>query len=321
MLGTSDGFSQFPGFRTAVDNVRGKTASAAFWYDLPYYAAYLLDVLATVAVILIPLLLILIYHRYGREKEFTVPAYLSTLPSTALKPWQVNLLFKGDALDFDEDGYYATLLDLHRRKNIAITEKGDGKGVEIRVLSSAEPRSLRAEGPHVHRPGRGKRRAGHREDCRTCEAGAVRQQCGRDRPPLPAQLTDVTSRVDTSSRHAVHGGWPGPHHPAGNGCRRPVRHHRDPCPCLLHAVVHPLPGSRLWVVVLVQAGIAFAAPSTLFGHWKDDRYKEKLEWDSFTHFLSDMAMIQKYAPADLSMWGDWLIYGTALGVGRTWRRR
>ena len=71
----------------------------------------------------------------------------------------------------------------------------------------------------------------------------------------------------------------------------------------------------LWGVVIVQAAIAFAAPSTLFGHWKDDRYKEKLEWDAFTHFLSDMAMIQKYAPADLSMWGDWLVYGTALGVG------
>ena len=75
------------------------------------------------------------------------------------------------------------------------------------------------------------------------------------------------------------------------------------------------PAVVLWGVVIVQAAIAFAAPSTLFGHWKDDRYKEKLEWDAFTHFLSDMAMIQKYAPADLSMWGDWLVYGTALGVG------
>ena len=26
-------------------------------------------------------------------------------------------------------------------------------------------------------------------------------------------------------------------------------------------------------------------------------------------------MIRKYAPEDLPMWGDWLVYGTALGVG------
>ena len=137
MLGPSEGFSQFPGFRNAVDDVRGKTASAAFWYNLPYYAAYLLNILGTIAVILVPLLLIVIYNRYGREKEFTVPAYLSTIPGTNLKPWQVNLLFKGDAMDFDEDGYYATLLDLHRRKNISITEKGEGKGVIVKTLSNA----------------------------------------------------------------------------------------------------------------------------------------------------------------------------------------
>ncbi len=26
-------------------------------------------------------------------------------------------------------------------------------------------------------------------------------------------------------------------------------------------------------------------------------------------------MLRKYAPADISMWGTWLVYGTALGVG------
>ena len=65
MLGPSEGFSRFPGFRNSVDDVRGKTASAAFWYNLPYYAAYLLNILGTIAVILVPLLLIVIYRRYG----------------------------------------------------------------------------------------------------------------------------------------------------------------------------------------------------------------------------------------------------------------
>ena len=64
------------------------------------------------------------------------------------------------------------------------------------------------------------------------------------------------------------------------------------------------------------AGIAFAYPSTLFGHWKDDKYKEKLEWDAFAYFLSDLALIKQYSPSDISQWGDWLVYGTALGVGK-----
>ena len=75
------------------------------------------------------------------------------------------------------------------------------------------------------------------------------------------------------------------------------------------------PAVVLWGDCHCAGSDCLCCPSTLFGHWKDDRYKEKLEWDAFTHFLSDMAMIQKYAPADLSMWGEWLVYGTALGVG------
>ena len=77
------------------------------------------------------------------------------------------------------------------------------------------------------------------------------------------------------------------------------------------------PAVVLWGIVVVQVSIALlVTPPTLFGHWKDDHFREKLEWDSFAHFLSDMAMIQKYAPEDLSMWGEWLVYGTALGVGK-----
>ena len=77
------------------------------------------------------------------------------------------------------------------------------------------------------------------------------------------------------------------------------------------------PAVVLWGIVVVQVSIALlVVPPTLFGHWKDDHFKEKLEWDSFAHFLSDLAMIQKYAPEDLSMWGEWLVYGTALGVGK-----
>ncbi len=145
ILTKADGLSGIPGFRSEVADLKSKTDSGSFWYNLPYILANLLNILAKVAVILVPFLLLFIYYRYGREKMFTVPEYLSTIPNPALKPWQVNLLFKDDALTFDEDGYYATLLELHRRKIIKITEKGAGKGIEIRVLSTAtsDPYQLR----------------------------------------------------------------------------------------------------------------------------------------------------------------------------------
>ena len=53
-----------------------------------------------------------------------------------MKPWAVNLLFKGDAMVFDQDGYYATLLDLHRKKIITITEEAGGSNIRIRLNST-----------------------------------------------------------------------------------------------------------------------------------------------------------------------------------------
>jgi uncharacterized membrane protein len=69
------------------------------------------------------------------------------------------------------------------------------------------------------------------------------------------------------------------------------------------------------IALVLQLLIVAAAPSALFGKWKEDFYKEKLEWDAFRSFLSDFALIQQYSPADLIMWKEWLVYGTALGVG------
>lgn len=244
-----------------------------------------------------------------------MPAYLSTLPGNSLKPWQVNLLFTNDAVDYDENGYYATLLDLHKRKKIVITEKGEGRGLLIRVLTTGgtdtyEQRVIAfvnmlsengvLDTDHIEALAKKARTVSSAEET------TLRYQ---------RSLTDVTSRVDTAI------------------CDQYIVNGRDHLmlPALTGIVlmgstailffIAPMegyltgPALVLWIVVIVQIGLAFAAPSTLFGHWKDDRYKEKLEWDAFAHFLSDMAMIQKYAPADISMWGEWLIYGTALGVG------
>jgi uncharacterized membrane protein len=76
-----------------------------------------------------------------------------------------------------------------------------------------------------------------------------------------------------------------------------------------------IPATVLWGVVVIQSLIAIAMPSALFGHWKDDKYREKLQWEAFTRFLSDAALIRNHAPEDLTTWGDWLVYGTALGAG------
>ena len=302
------------GFPEYVPDVRQKTADANRWPAILYGAAGVLHSLSILLVLAMPFILLGVYLRYGREKQFTVPEYLSFTPNTDLKPWQVNLLFKGDALEFDDDGFYATVLDLHRQGKIVVTEKPDG-GVTVRIVSEE------SSDPYEQRVLNFLSNVADDHIVDTAELAAfaetARRSPGYQHRILQYQqsLTALTGSVDTTlSRQYVRD---------GREIILPLTF-LGAIPCglsILTFIFAPgaayllVPAGILSFIVAVQVGIAALFPSTLFGHWKGDHYKEKLEWDAFAHFLSDLALIRKYSPADLSMWGEWLVYGTALGLG------
>ena len=148
------------GFGEFVPDVRQQTADANHWSPILYAAAGLLYDLAILLVLAMPFVLLGVYLRYGREKPFTVPEYLSFTPNTALKPWQVNLLFKGDALEFDDTGFYATSRPSTGRVKTLVTEKPDDAdhGPDCRlggVGDSYEQRVPQLPGRHRRRPRRG----------------------------------------------------------------------------------------------------------------------------------------------------------------------
>ncbi|MDL5504111.1 MAG: DUF2207 domain-containing protein, partial [Candidatus Methanoperedens sp.] len=58
------------------------------------------------------------------------------------------------------------------------------------------------------------------------------------------------------------------------------------------------------LILLLQTLPPLFVSSSLFGRWKENYYKEKLEWDAFKTFLSDFASIKKYAPQDIKMWQE-----------------
>ncbi|HID96572.1 MAG TPA: DUF2207 domain-containing protein, partial [Thermodesulfobacteriaceae bacterium] len=119
------------GFVRNVSDVRGKTLEANTEYS-DTYGFYLLLVWAIIAMVfLYPIVLILVYYSYGRERSYTVPRFLSFVPEKR-KPWIVNLVFRKSPFDFDENGFYATLLDLHRRQIIKIETVKNG--VKLKLL-------------------------------------------------------------------------------------------------------------------------------------------------------------------------------------------
>jgi len=305
MVAARDYTQRWTGFPGSVADVQGMAESAFFWYSLPYYAGALLLAIAGILVLLMPAILYLLYNRYGREKAFTVPEYLSFVPDRTLPPWVVNLVFKDEALTFDENGFYATILDLGRKKSLEITPKGGepGAGVTIRVLRESSEDAYEQRVINFLR---------HLADGGVVDTEALRDLTDRAKRDsstglrvmkIQATYRGITTEADptVASLFVVDG-----------------RPHL--VPFLLGSAILAgisilililgsqaatllLPAAALGSVAVIQVAIAWAFPSTLFGQWKGDYYQEKLQWDAFRAFLSDLARIKEYAPQDIAMWG------------------
>lgn len=83
-----------------------------------------------------PAIVATIYVKRGMKKRFTVPRHLHYVPNPLRKPWEVDLVFCGNALTMGPNALYATLLDLNRRGFIEI-EAGEDN-VVLKMLRWTE---------------------------------------------------------------------------------------------------------------------------------------------------------------------------------------
>ncbi len=265
-------------------------------------------------VMLFPLALAIFYFTFGREKHFTVPNVLSYVPQMR-KPWLVNMVFKGDAFDFDADGFYATLLDLHERGVIEIDSRASLKIRLLKDIDAAEDAYEQKVLAFLE-----DNSSGGVFDPAVFESmvkNLSKSYSSSELRELRSKMDELLRRGDRDAACEFVSGR-SLRILGGSGLGYVYR-------AAFYALFFIIffggisilsnPVTATALILLVQISVPAFAPSALFGRWKEDYYKEKLEWDSFRNFLSDFAMIKKYAPEDLAMWKEWLIYGTALGVG------
>ncbi|MCW3990898.1 MAG: DUF2207 domain-containing protein [Candidatus Bathyarchaeota archaeon] len=312
MLVDLDALGGFDGFPSRVDDVRGQTVRANSAYSREYFFALLLRDGARALALLTPLLLYAVYHRYGREREYTVPRYLSTVPNRERRPWLVNQIFKSDALDYDADGFYATILDLHRRGVVRLDSKPGGLLITLIGEEVDDPYERRVLGFL-----RALSVGGVVDTDRLGSMTELIREGGESAArafELQNRLESLTTEVnmDVASEFMV----------SGRSRVLPLL----VLPCLVLAAAFlfasdpsffPIRSAAVAasVIPIVQVVVAMGFPSSLFGMWRGDSYREKLEWDAFTRHLDDLSQIERYPPEDIGMWGEWLVYGTALGVG------
>ena len=328
-------------------NTKAGTESANQLYSTQYWTAYAFNLVSKAAVLLVPLLLLGLWFLYGREEDVTVPTYLSTVPNPGRKPWYVNLVYNKGMLKFDENGFYATLLDLDTRGKINIETNEGSKTSPIPSATTTSPTSsgggLRIRILDTNVSDEYEKRVMAFLASNSTPDPANSTQSIFDTNTLNAYASQISSSVSPPANAlTVQSQLQTLMNPMGSSVFRdvwqkiPWDHFNDNNKKLVVVAVlgalfvvasivislwAPIasylmtaPGF-LGVVIIIQYVVARVFPVFLMGRYKPGLYKEKLEWGAFQANLSDFSQMQKYGTEDLSMWGSWLVYGTALGVG------
>jgi uncharacterized membrane protein len=296
-----------------VEGIEFMTRSANSLIKDEYFVASLVLWVEKLSGFLMPLVFLFLWNRYGKEKNITVPMFLSTTPVKVRKPWIVNLVFKRSVSDFDEDALYATLIDLHIRNKIKIEQS---EGLSIRIYSDTGLDSYEAEVMNFLK-GASVNNVVTRENMERMVEEA------KTNPSTRGRVIDLKygyNRLSEGTNHKVSSEF------TMNGRSRLIK----PGLYAIALVIIAFSGFLLSnhtegiflrtlgysLIPITQVTTALLFPTTLFGYWKDGYYREKLQWEAFKRHLTDYSRIEEYGTEDLNMWGSWLVYGTALGVGK-----
>ncbi len=277
--------------------------------------------LLTISVGLFPVFLLIFYKFFSEEKKYTVPEFISFIPNEKRKPHTVNLIFNGDAFEGDENGFYATLLNLHLNKHIRI--KPYDTDIEIEILN-----------PEVNDPYEKKvinflKRYTIDPDGRIFSSSLIENKIKNLLASRDLERVKMFKyELDTVFKYRND-------YEASKFLDKTGRniYYTFSIPVLLILgffvltyFLFNLNGRLshidlyssliLSITLSLQLSLVLFTPTQFLGRWKGDAYREKLQWEGFKKFLSDLAMIKKYAPEDVVIWKKWLVYGTALGSAK-----
>lgn len=252
--------------------------------------------------IILSLIPFLLWNIFGKEKQFTVPQYSHVLPNKTTPPWQVDLLINGKN-ELSKNGMASILMELYTANIVVIemVKKTFNKTYEFHIDTSIATTTISAKA---------KKFLDHLLD------HEIRKEGKKTVCVLP---TNKTSILGSMSEQAFMQAF----FKSGD-----VRQFID--------ATFDKKGSYAmvaYVVVLVLVSLAFGyigpgaiypfiigliiligiLPKSLFARFKEDKYKEYLEWHAFNNMLQDYAKIQQYLKEDKHMWKEWLTYAAAMG--------
>ena len=251
--------------------------------------------------LIFPLILIILYNKYGTEKFFVIPKMIHFVPSKK-KPWIVNLLFNGDSAKIDKNGFISTLLDFYNRKIIDIHPYKarellkTNEYVKIKIIN--QPKELDEYESKVFNLLK------NYSTNNVFDIRKIKTDLRFD-PYFRKEFFKLLSYKDKKLVNQY------------------IENKVVPIASTIFGIMlvtfiifFLMKILDLFLILfMIDLALLVFSPYQLFGRWRGNYYREYLQWQSFRNFLKNLATINKKEIQDISVWKEFLIYGTALGVG------
>ncbi len=289
-----------------VDDVMEEVHSFTMKDRAGYYSLYVPYIAIKWTIYLFPAFFIVAYIMFGRERKVYGVERRRVTPPVRRKPWVVNLVFSRECEATDWNAFLATLLDLRRQgkvdingTEITIKDHNVDDIYEKRVMDFLQ---LAAMDGKVGL----KRLKETMKNSYPADDGFVEEI-----KEAAKKIRDDKELVKICPEFL----W----------TPKKVIFKLMPIPIIfVMAFIIPAMAFRRYAVfyllimmdslfLMFDLGAAYLRPS-LLGRWKKEHYRERLEWDSFAKTISDRKFMKESGLQNGSLWEDWLIYGTALGI-------
>ncbi|WP_297898548.1 DUF2207 domain-containing protein [Methanobrevibacter sp.] len=71
------------------------------------------------------------------------------------------------------------------------------------------------------------------------------------------------------------------------------------------------------IILLLSSIITILLPNHIFGHWTIEGREREEKWKNFKKYLNDFSLIKEHPPSSIAIWDKYLVYATALGVAKS----
>ncbi len=257
----------------------------------------LFNVFVLLFFVLFPFFPLLVWYFFGREKRFTVPEYLHTIPDPSLEPWKVDFMVNG-SFSLSANGIASLLLELYVNNIVKFVKEGKGLFSKYYFLVNEK-----ADLSKVSKLARD-----------FVEFILMNHSLGKVDGWLKCELPRDPSVLKNffASPEAI-------------AFKKKIVDDKGFFVFItlfifsLFFIIFIIGLPLLDIgMVLFSAFLLFFSSnfSSIFSRFKGDYYKSYLEWLAFKKMLSDFALIKRYFKEDYSQWKDWLLYATALGEAK-----